>query len=411
MLAGPCDGRLLSPSVNTGRILGQINHGATSVAMSPNILLTGKYAANVKHTKLDNGVHLLENLRIFKAGTFADSMGFVRTWETHHLDLMVLHYRLLKEGGFLPNVPIRADHSISVKDVVGYFTDVYRDAEDDNFLSASIEITEQDAYDKWERGTYRSRSLEVGFYETNDGSGYYPVIVGLAFVDLPAVEGLDHGRPRNKNSFSLFVMDKETDVSGTPAPTPTPTPAPEPTPAPAAHAAPSILPTPPAPAPAAPTPSPVPMQTFRVNGTDTADHAAVQTHITALETFARETMETNRKEFVTAMAHANKIPASSIDSMQALVLTMSPTQFEAWRAAYDAAPPAPGFSAHGQQPSNQPASQGAPGAPGVPPAEPTEIETLEEIIAQHKRAGTPQDKIEKTASFKRLQVLRAAPKP
>lgn len=413
--------------------------GVAPPAAAPSVTRISTYASpNVQDMVNERGNHELRNIRIFKMGTFPDSFGIMHTWEDIHLEQMAMHYKLLKEGGFFPNVPWRADHTFSVDRVVGYFTDIYRDPDDPSFLASSFEFTEPEAYDKWKRGTYRSRSLEVGMYETNDGAAFWPVVMGCAFVDIPAVEGL-HGKGNPVASFSQVITDdKETSMdpttTGTPPavpPTPAVAPAPAPAPAPAATTPPATPPVEPsnlqpAPAPApqpAPAPAPAPQPsgqfgaptapTIMVFGRPTNDFAAVQQHVTTLETFRQETIETGRKEFVSVLAHANKIAATQVDSMAALVLTMTDEQFAAFRATYEAAPSAPLFAQHGQQPGNSSVPQGPQGVPndGQPSAEPTEMETLEEIVANHRRAGMTEEKVEKTASFRKLQALKSSGQP
>ncbi|MDP9013787.1 MAG: hypothetical protein M3O41_14255 [Pseudomonadota bacterium] len=129
----------------------------------------------------------LIGLRVFRSGSFADSEGVRRRYTRADLDKMAVNYHTLVEKGLLPNVPVREDHSRSIKSVVGYFTDVRRDG---NFLVADIEFTEESAVQKYTSKTYRARSAEVGSYTDNDGNDYSPAILGVAFCDIPAVEGL-----------------------------------------------------------------------------------------------------------------------------------------------------------------------------------------------------------------------------
>jgi hypothetical protein len=390
--------------------------GATATAERSIVRVSAFSSPNVADVLNDKGNHVVKGLRIFKVGTFKDSWGIERTWDSLHLDGMIAHYNLLKDNNIFPNVPQRADHSLSVKDVVGYFVDLYRDPTDANFLAYDIEFTEPDAYEKYKRGTWRSRSIEVGMYETNDGAAYFPTVMGAAFVDIPAVEGL-HGKPQGPIvTFSQVITDEEeTPVSMQPTP---PAPGIVPTPpapaAPAPAAAPPAAPPaaePPAPAPA-PAPQPVASSThaasgqpfmFRVNGQDTADFAAVQRHITALETSIDEASKAARTEYVTNLAKTNKIAATQIDDFQAHVATMSPEQFEGFRKLYDGAGSAPLFANHGGQPGDSTNPQD-PTAPQN--GEPTEVETIEEIISNFRRMGKSEEWINNTKFAKRLVVLQ-----
>jgi len=409
-------------------------NAGTLTRPAPSSIKTQHYASSVNVRSTEKGSKILEGIRIFKQGTFADSMGIEHTWTDHHLSLMSLHFRLLRDGGFFPNVPIRVDHSWSAKDVVGYFVDVYPATDDPAFLAADIELTEPDAFEKWERGTYRSRSLEVGMYETNEGVAYWPVIMGMAFVDIPAVEGL-HARNASQYGFSQRVEDKENpgqmhfpdrnvdmaawtaavnaDPDGfqractyaeweiaanyakacddwTRAAIYAQALADEET---ARHARQQ------AGQPA----------TFRVNGSETADHASVQRHIDTLETFRTETIQGGRAEYVRSLTSDHKIAAPMEASLLALVATMDEAQFAAFKAGYDAAPSATLFGQHGVQPGDTTNPQGGtnPGEPGSGSGV-TEKDDLTEIIRNHQRSGKSPEFIKGTQSFKRLTAIDAA---
>jgi hypothetical protein len=437
----------MSEKVSSGFPVNRILTFGAAAAAAPSVMETHNFASKIKTRKTGNGTHLLEGLRIFKAGTFKDSLGYEHTWETTHLEQMAFHFKLLRDGGNFPNVPIRVDHSFSARNVVGYFVDVYRAKDDDTFLAANIEITEPDAYEKWERGTYRSRSLEVGMYETNDGAAYWPVIMGLAFVDIPAVEGL-HAAQRPGLHFSQVLRDEQednmgnenqgtgtegagtgtgtgdggttddqgtgtgtdtgtgtgtgtegggttgdqgtgTEGGGTAAGTGTGT-----------EGAGTGGGTPAGGGGTADHGAGGGTLQFRVNGQPTSDFRAVQAHIETLEQFQAETVATGRTDFVAALAGNGRIAATQIDGLNALVQTMTDAQFNAFRDSYKDAPANSLFATHGAQ------GGGTPDGTGNAVAE--EIETLEAIVAQHKRANMPQDKIEKTNSFQRLQTLKAA---
>lgn len=392
--------------------------GATAVADPPRVMHTATYSSQVTTRETDLGTHIISGIRIFKAGTFADSMGIVRTWTPEHLDQMVLHYNLLKEGGYLPNVPIREDHSFSVRDVCGYFVSVYRDPSDGNFLASDIEITEPDAFEKWQRGTYRSRSIEIGAYETNgeEPAMYFPVILGLAFVDIPAVEGLharkvpapfpqtmDHTKEKTMTeeeflaacAYAAWVQaaeyaqqcaDWEAAVNYAQAVE--------------EHAAQATA----LGLTADHARGAAPM-TFSVNGAPTSDGTVVQAHITSLETFRQESINSARHAFVDALAADHKIGQPQVESMKALVLTMDDTQYNAFKASYDAQGAASIFGSFGQTPGGGGNPNGQPGGPVQSVDE--EIATLEEIVANHKRAGKTQEQIEALDSFKKLTTLKA----
>lgn len=389
-------------------------------------IATGLSYADASVYKKKDGTGKIVDLKIFKSGTFKDSMGFQRTWEPEHLEQMIFNYNLLKNRGIFPNVPVREGHPGifgSGGSVQGWI-DTLRHA--DEFLVADLSITEPEALAKWERGTYRGRSLEVGMYETNDESTYWPTVMGLAFVDIPAVEGLYNKQTaeppdkKNKSTFhfsQVLLDDKEITVEGDqnpqpPAPTP-PAPAPAPAPAPPQPPAPAPAPAPnPAPAPApAPEPAPAPQQQhsmFKINGQDVQDAAAVQTHITSLESFVKETRDLNRKNFVSGLVASNKVLASQKEGMEALVLTMTDAQYEAFTKLHETTPPMPLLGNHGNQGGGQPPASTGSGFTGGKATPEEQKEVLEETIAMHKRAGMSEENIQKTDSYKKLQALQNA---
>lgn len=151
------------------------------------VLLTDVFGAVAIATEPKIMGNKVIGLRIFRTGSFADSEGVRRRYTRADLDKMVANYDTLVEKGLLPHVPVREDHTRSIKNVVGYFTAVRREG---NFLVSDIEFTEEPAVQKYTNKTYRARSAEVGVYTDNDGTEYSPCILGVAFCDIPAVEGL-----------------------------------------------------------------------------------------------------------------------------------------------------------------------------------------------------------------------------
>lgn len=390
------------------------------------IVPTGmNFAAHNTRKDKDTGNTIVEGLKIFKAGSFADSMGFRRTWEKEHLAQMIFHHNLLKENGIFQHVPWREDHSFSMAKVIGYLENP---RVEDIFLLGDLRITEEWALAKWESGTYRARSLEVGAYETNDEAFYWPTIMGVAFVDIGAVEGLhsQNKSPKDKAfaSFSLTMQDEgETSVSGenkdnqggTPPADPNAggqgggtTPPADPnaggngggtTPPADPNAGGGAGGTTPPADPNAQHGRQVPgAHAFRVNGATTQDYSAVQAHIDTLEGFRKETGEAHRKDFVSSLASQNKIMATQVDSLTEVALGLTDEAFAKFKESYGAAPGAPLFSNHGQQGGGSP----------TPNAQDDEREVLEARVKMHRQAGMSQENIEKTESFKKLQALQAA---
>ena len=354
----------------------------------------------------DNGTALITGTPIFRTGTFRDSLGIQHTWMPEHLEQMVFHYNLLRGNLVLPNVPFRADHSSSVRNIVGYIQNLKFEG---GLLLADWEVVDPEALVQIDNGKYRARSAEVGLYETNDEAFYWPVLMGCAFVDLPAVEGLYAQADRQ---FTALYEKENTSVT---APATPPSNTPPSTTAPAAPPAqpPATPSTPATGAPAAPpaaTPEATPAAqhgqpagvTLFVNGQATNDVVAVQQHITTLETFRSEAVKGAKEAFVKALVSGNKLPAPQLDAQIAFVHTLNDEQYDAFRKSWEGAPASPVFAAHGVTVTN-------PG--GDAPTGPTEIEQLEDIIAMHRRTGImTEEQIAKTPTFQKLTALRAAAK-
>lgn len=131
--------------------------------------------------------NIVRDLPVFKARKVKDSLGREYDWTVEDLDLMVSNFDALKSSNRFPNVPVRANHGRDVNEVGGWYVALRRNGDT---LYADIEFTEPDMAEKYRRGTYRNRSIEIGAYETNDGEVFFPTVMGLAFCDIPAVEGL-----------------------------------------------------------------------------------------------------------------------------------------------------------------------------------------------------------------------------
>lgn len=351
--------------------------------------------ARLKATEInDDGTASYKRVPIFRSGTFKDSIGIQHTYEHEHMAQAVFNYDLLKERGIL-TPPVRVDHSLSVQNVAGYFDALTAEKGDAHtFLLADFTITEPPIVEKIERGTFRFRSAEVGYYETNDEALYWPVVVGFAFVDMPAVEGLDaYAADQTTTHFSMHVPgvpDKEQTMD-TPKFTITRDGQKVETSDYAAIQA--MLDA------AANPPEPVKAK-FRIGGSETDDAAKVQSHIDSLETFRTETVKLGKESFIDSLVKDNKILATQADDFKAHVAPLDGPGFDAFKKLYEGGPANPLFANHG--------AGGDGGTPTPAGGEPTEQETLEEIVANHRRAGVSEEAIAKTDSFKRLQALKAA---
>lgn len=370
---------------------------------------------------------LVTGVPVFRAGTFRDSWGEQSTWSEEDLQMMVDNYTKLRDDFLFEDVPVRDGHpsflmglTPGAGEVVGHHNDLRmeklesRDGNTYPYLVADFEISEPHAAGKIQRRTWRNRSSEIGAYRTNAEVEYAPVYMGVAYVDIPAVEGLNvngHRKFSRESGNRFFTMagrdfsvsdsDKNPPGTGTPPTQPSPTTPPAPTPTTPPTTPPTSPPAPGVPAPGVTPPvqhaAPSQYTEFRVNGQPTTDFAAVQRHITALEGFQKETIEQGRKDFVAKLASDNKILAAAIPSTEVFALGLQPEQFTAWKATWDVAPGNPALAKHGQQSG---------GTPGMNSRD-DRIEVLKEQVAQHSRTGMSQENLQKLGSYKELQTLLA----
>lgn len=340
--------------------------------------------------KGENGSHIVRNVPVFRAGSFRDSKGRQHIWDETALDQIAGNFHTLRNNGIFPHVPLRTDHSRSTDSLAGYLVGMERR---EDKLVADLEFTEPEAYEKWKRGTYRSRSLEVGPFQSNDEQLFWPVAKGLAFVDIPAVEGL----------FS------KSDVENAPPEPKENEPMPESTPPKAdAH--------------------------FTIRGVPTADVETVQRYIDELEgkgvpaafefSLADGATETDpekvqahidtqakalddldkagRSDYVKQCVKDNKLPAPQEEATIELVKTFSGDQWAQFTKTYDDAPQlAPVGRTHGERRTDPP-SEG-----GEKDAVAQEIEDLEGVVATFRRGNLSEEKIKKMPSYQRLQELKS----
>lgn len=352
--------------------------------------------------KKDNGNLAVQRMAVFRTGTFRDSMGEQFTYEDIHIRQMLANFEYLKSNKLFENVPVRDGHkSFLVSDiegngkVVGWHTSLTTENlqaphEDEkyDYVFADFEFTEPDAAAKFERGTWRNRSAEIGMYRTNAEADFWPVYMGVAFVDIPAVEGLNFSSSNGASDGpKFFVMkDKEKSVGDTQPQVVGQVPAPG-TQAPAQHSAPAG-----GGLPFDPTP-----HVFAVNGLQVTDYTAVQAHINVLERFRADVQEQARKDFVSGLATANKIAASQIPSTEKFAIGLSPEMFEQWKGTWEQAPAQAVFGQHGNAVTN-------PDNAAQQQADPKEeqYKIWHATVAQFKSAGLKVEAIKNTASYKNL---------
>ncbi len=177
---------------------------------------TSSDLTRLKRSTEPDGSTILRGVQVLKVGTFN---GLDVT--AGDLQAMAERFSSLRETvGFEP--PVRLDHSMSVLSIVGWHEGLYtatgpdrETGEDTTYLLADWRITEPDVMPKIQRGTLRFRSSELGPYRTNAGVDMPLVYYGVAFVDIPAVEGLAAIRlsARQQPRSILTVTDRSTDVT------------------------------------------------------------------------------------------------------------------------------------------------------------------------------------------------------
>lgn len=330
--------------------------------------------------KTDTGEFAVLGMPILKTGTFRDSSGRQHTFDTAYLENAVQNFYALKDSGVLPNVPMRKDHARSVDSVVGYFENVYVDPTGE-FLKCDFAFTDDAAANDYAKKKFRSRSIEIGPHTTNAEETYDPVIMGCAFVDLPAVEGLYSHPSAGSTVFPFEEIEQMASFTIKGVPTTDEKRVQEYI-AELEAAKPQV-------------------HEFTLGTTKLTDPAAVQTQldrIPAFETFMGETRAAGRIAAVDAAVAANKLSAPQAAGVKAFVATLTDDQFAAWKTTTDAAPAIPAFGTHmggGNGDSRNPAEQN-----GAPDA----IADAQEMVKMQKLGNVPVERIKESASYKRLMA-------
>ena len=431
------------------------------------------------HSRQDEGgeVLTLRGVPVFRSGTFRDSMGFQHTWDELHIKQMVDNYSSLSQRGIVPDVPVRRGHGALFGDpidgVIGYHVGLRSeqraskvDGKVYEYLLADYDILDPSAITKIKSGLWRNLSSEIGTYVTNDEAEYFPVYMGVAYVDFPAVEGLrEHSRNNstalfNGTDFSLIeegegmsqikhsagekgqVVVNPVGVPGAAAQEPPESNDPtggeaaaeetpageqsaEETPAEEIPAGEQSAEETPAEesiqakqdddeTPVEVQPAEVPSvvahaasgaqtATFSINGQPTSDFAAVQAHITALEEFKRVESDNRIVEFVNGLAEEGKIFASQIDPTLAFARSLRPEQVDAWKAQYNDAVPHSLLANHGVGDSRM----NQPEKVEEYEKEKGRYEVLKETIRQFKLGGYSNEKVEAMDIYSEFKSLDA----
>lgn len=366
-----------------------------------------------------NSPWVVKDVPVFRSGTFRDSMGDQHTWNEENMQTMVSNFDSLRAKMTLPNIPVRDGHRSFLSSggtVVGWHTELKtakltspHDDKEYTYLQATYDITEPDAAGKIQRGTWRSRSSEIGRYIDNDENELWPVYMGVAYVDFPAVEGLEGHSKEETGKLYVFMSERGLVVSSPITPAAPPVVPPVTTPPVTPHAAgtpvaPVVAPvTPPAATPVTPvapatsTPPPAAPQqvVFTVEGKQTTDLAAVQAYVTRIETAQKETRDANRKAFVASLVQNNKLVAPQQQSTETFALSLDDAQYTAWSAMWADAAPNSLLQPHGVQNS-------IPTPTGTMSASDQDLADAEGIVKELQRSGLSQEVLEQAASYKKL---------
>lgn len=223
---------------------------------------------------------------------------------------------------------------------------------------------------------------------------------------------------------ALDTKEKEKSMGDT---TPKATVDPEVTPAPVPEGMPPTEPvevpetseTPAAEAPAAEAPAETPAnkagsQGVMINGKLVTDWSVINTHMQSLQIAQVEQTAIHRKNTVESFALTNKIPATQVDSLVALVNgdgdkinAMSDEQFAAFKASFESLPASPLFGSYATKTDAENNSSGF--QFGTQPdmtadEKKDQISILQGTIAMHERTMSAED-VKKTKSYIELQTL------
>lgn len=317
---------------------------------------------------------VIRGLKIFRRGSFRDSKGRQSEWSAADLSAMVSNFSMLRQ--FQPHVPQRLDHSRSVKDVVGYFDSVSTDGD---FMYGDFVFTREDAAEMYRNGTLRNRSLEVGVYRTNDEDEIQPVPLGLAWCDLPAVEGLHSLHSTTDSNVAILqeipdMPDFKFSLNGI-----------ETTDFAAAQAHILDLEAKLAAAPK--------VFKFTVAGEETVDPTVAQARLDVLEAVVTETRESARKDFVKGLAAEDKVLASQVEALTEFALALDEAQYAAWSKTYEAAPKLGVLAPSGGGDNSKPPANGGTVLSGF---------ELDLEVVENMRLTLPEEKVAESGAYKRL---------
>lgn len=348
----------------------------------------------------------VKDVPIFRSGEFEDSMGERTAFDSFMIETIVRNFDYLKSAKIFDKPVVRSGHpsmftNDRMKSVIGYIDDIRsenreapHDHEEYTYVIADLLILDKESIPKIESGLLFNRSAEIGPYKDNRGQVVGPCMLGVAYVDIPAVEGLNFDSPNvNVEGRGLFYSKAKDDtMSGSG----------------------SILP-----------PN---MFTFKIGGNDTTDFSRVQGYISDLEgkydkltqdfaalesektlldkkvadltEFKKNQERKARVDFVEGLVKDNKILASAKDDTLALFETYSAEQFEAAKKVFSAAAPAPILEKHGEQHEGE-----KPDAGDEKDDKARKIADYQGIIQGLKYANKTDEQIKATSVYKELIAL------
>lgn len=330
--------------------LEQMNRGETLVIFSTSATESLMESAPSQREFERDGKSVLElkNVPVFRSGSFRDSIGMPHEFDTFAMESMVRNFDHLMAQKILTDIPVRRGHrgpfTNRMDELVGYVTAMRtedrtapHDGNEYTYLLADFEILDTGAQDKIKSGLWRNRSAEIGTYYDNRENEYGPAFLGVAYVDIPAVEGLN-GFSKEAPQNVHFMMEDYTmtgvatppgvaNLNGT-----------------GAHAQQGAA----------------PQFSFSLGGQKgITDFAAVQTYIETIEAsnvelgnqvtsltterdelkaFKSGLFELEKDQFVTDLIKANKVLASQKDGLIALAKSLNDEQYEAWKSSYGEMP-------------------------------------------------------------------------
>lgn len=381
---------------------------AATLARPTVFFLNDGFGFEPKVYKGSNGGRIYKDVAVFRSGTFRDSMGEQNTWEDLHIKQMMDNFGYLSNKHILPSVPVRNGHQGFLVsglqgrgDVVGWHMDVRtkvakspHDGNQYDYLFVDYELLAPYALGNVDSGLWRNRSSEIGTYRTNAEAELWPVYMGFAFVDIPAVEGLNFSSSQGTRCF-VFMGGHSRENSMTDTAT-------------QGQGAGGGLPFPPF-VPQVPSQTPPAVQSafsFTCGGTPVTDPTQVQAYINRLETTFNEQRQAARSAFVKGLVVANKIPAPQEQAFSQHVMGLNDEQFGQLKQLWEAMPVQQLLANHGGGVSNHGnVAQVGAVVPSTAPGAGVSQDVLDaqEIVKNHERGGIMTlDEIKATGSYKKL---------